>query len=854
MAEPGNPIFENCVFAFWQSRDLPDATIDQSSQLHNTLENHAGEISPNDDDGKINLEDVTHIISTTSDFPQYSEARRNMISIVKPAWITQSLLKNKQAQPRPYTPDPNLIFSDITISCADIPTGDKDAIIGAVLAMGGAESSSLTRLTTHICALTVDHPKCQQALEKGLKCKMVLPHWLTMNRFDDCLKLGKRIDERPYCLPDPEIFKMKPEDTLAIPDSDRLLGASSPHPDTLPISTVDLRHLDVFRNKKVMISKDLEINGRHLKVLEDLIVNGDGSITNSVHNADMFICHWREGRDYTFASRAGIDVGNLSWLYHLITHNEWTSPLRRLLHYPIPREGIPGFEKFRITLSNYGGEARTYLENLVNVSGAEFTKSMKQDNTHLITARKSSEKCDAAEDWNIDMVNHLWIEESYAKCEVQKLSNPRYNHFPPRTNLGEIIGQTQFDPAVLESRYFPRDPTPSPSDPKPLRRPVMHEKDRNQPSLKISEDDEEEEEKKERRPAKAKKTAATRPRSKSTTALVSTPAPNRRISAEKENDTPSSTRSAKDKARANIHGLSADIALYEKEKKRKGPIWGGERAANNIDKQKSLKRRSSSPANLASEGEEFSEEEDTRTPKRQRTSKPANTLPPIGIRLLVTSYQGWIGNTNKEDADRKKLRELGVHVVQDPSNCTHLAAPAIVRTKKFLAALASGPTIVRSEFIDACIKDGKVPDATAFVLKDTTNEKRFGLKLKDAVARAKANKRSILRHVPIYCTEDIPNKPETYKDIVQANGGTFTLFRGKAFAKKVKPEEDEGGNEPVYLLSGTKEKEKVMWPIFREEAKKGNMVPRIVSTDWILNTAITQQLESSDDYLLDDEC
>lgn len=199
------------------------------------------------------------------------------------------------------------------------------------------------------------------------------------------------------------------------------------------------------------------------------------------------------------------------------------------------------------------------------------------------------------------------------------------------------------------------------------------------------------------------------------------------------------------------------------------------------------------------------------------------------------------------------MRDIGVHVVQDPSNCTHLAAPAIVRTKKFLAALASGPTIVRSEFIDACIKDGAVPDATGFVLKDTSNEKKFGLKLKDAVARAKANKRSLLRHVPIYCTEDIPNKPETFKDIVLANGGIFNLFRGKPFAKKVNPEEDEGGNEPVYLLSGTKEKEKAMWPMFREEARKGNMVPRIVPAEFILDTAMTQQLNWRDYYLLDDE-
>jgi hypothetical protein len=70
-----------------------------------------------------------------------------------------------------------MFYSHVNLTCADIPTGDKDAIIGVVLAMGGMESSSLTKMTTHICALTMDHPKCQQAIEKGLKVKIVLPHW-----------------------------------------------------------------------------------------------------------------------------------------------------------------------------------------------------------------------------------------------------------------------------------------------------------------------------------------------------------------------------------------------------------------------------------------------------------------------------------------------------------------------------------------------------------------------------------------------------------------------------------------------------------------------------------------------------
>ena len=123
------------------------------------------------------FDDLTHIISATVDFPKYDEAQDCMIPVVTSTWIIQSLIRGKQAPLRPFTPDPKLFCSNVNLTCADIPSGDKDAIIGAVLAMGGTESSSLTKMTTHICALTMDHPKCQQAIEKGLKVKIVLPHW-----------------------------------------------------------------------------------------------------------------------------------------------------------------------------------------------------------------------------------------------------------------------------------------------------------------------------------------------------------------------------------------------------------------------------------------------------------------------------------------------------------------------------------------------------------------------------------------------------------------------------------------------------------------------------------------------------
>lgn len=143
--------------------------------MKESLENHAGAVQ--DLDGPLDLNELTHIISATSDFPEYPDVRLQMVNVVRPSWVVQSLLKGKEQPIRPFTPDPNLIFSNVVVTCADIPSGDQDAIVGAVLAMGGMESSSVTRLTTHICALTEEHPKCVAARQKNLKIQIVLPHW-----------------------------------------------------------------------------------------------------------------------------------------------------------------------------------------------------------------------------------------------------------------------------------------------------------------------------------------------------------------------------------------------------------------------------------------------------------------------------------------------------------------------------------------------------------------------------------------------------------------------------------------------------------------------------------------------------
>ena len=479
------------------------------------------------------------------------------------------------------------------------------------------------------------------------------------------MKLGQRIDEGPYCLPDPELLRKKPEDRIPEVRREDLEGASSARPDRLPTladsPSALRRQLDVFKGKKVMLSSDLQISSHLRGTIEDLVASGGGNVTGSVHKADVFVCLYRESLDYRIASRAGKEVGNLSWLYHLITNNTWTSPLKRLLHYPISREGLPGFKNFRISLSNYNGEARVYLENLAKAAGGEFTKTMKEDNTHLITAHTVSEKCDAAKEWNIHMVNHLWLEESYAKWEIQTTSNCRYTHFPMRSNLGEVVGMTQIDKQAVERSFFPPGSDVDTSDAAESVR-AMAIKDVQTATTKlanqINSNSGHHIKGQTNSTGGTKRNGSTPKFSRDQRQIdgntFRTPAISRFAADGKENETPSTgSRSAKDKATAKLHDMAPDIALFQKETRRVGGVIHGGRRRHEDEIQNVSRKRSTSTEDSASDVAEI----DTRETKRVKKTK---NLGAPSMRLALSAYKRWIGNAKKEAEERVSRRSRSI--------------------------------------------------------------------------------------------------------------------------------------------------------------------------------------------------
>lgn len=199
---------------------------------------------------------------------------------------------------------------------------------------------------------------------------------------------------------------------------------------------------------------------------------------------------------------------------------------------------------------------------------------------------------------------------------------------------------------------------------------------------------------------------------------------------------------------------------------------------------------------------------------------------------------------------------MGILITQDLTSCTHLASPRIVRTQKFVCALAHGPVVISDQFIDDCLANGGPLDPEDYLLEDEESETKSGYKLSDALLRAKENKGRLLRGYSIYVTEAVRGGFETYKSIIEVNGGKCLMYRARAATSlrtgvDEDTEESESGRPDfAYLISGQTHEEAKLWPKFKQMVEAAGKNPRVVRNDWLLNTALSQQHHWQDFYAL----
>jgi hypothetical protein len=94
--------------------------------------------------------------------------------------------------------------------------------------------------------------------------------------------------------------------------------------------------------------------------------------------------------------------------------------------------------RLRISVTNYTSLSREIIKTMITNMGAQYTSQLTPDNTHLICAAAEGEKYRKAQEWNVNIVNHLWIEDCWQKWTLQALTKPQY--LVHRMSLSRVVG------------------------------------------------------------------------------------------------------------------------------------------------------------------------------------------------------------------------------------------------------------------------------------------------------------------------------------------------------------------------------------------------------------------------------
>lgn len=435
-------LFSDRKFIVVEEAGIPETEIEE---LEKEISEYGGTIISWKDRLESDNTPQLVMVADNVDFPHFHELQNLMVPTVTPDWIKESIKVGKKVPMRPYSPDPRNFLSKVQICCSGLSKGDTDAISAGVRAVGGDCNKELNRYTTHVIATDIKTDICETALACGFDIKVVSPEWV-----DDCIKLRCKLNEDPYLLTN------KPKGHHDSAESDLAGTYSMDQTPRLAVQS-SVRHdlgSSLFEGRVFYLNEDLDLSERLLKTIIFLIETNSGVITQNLEDAGVYLGKWREGEGYKYASNHKLVVGNLTWLYWMIIQKQWDTPLKWLLHYPEVRGGLPDMVHVTVAITNYTGDSRTYLQTLTNSLGAKYTGSLIQNTTtHLIAAYAGGPKYEAAKSWGIKIMNHLWLEETYAMWQLQPETLPRYTHLPTRLDMTTLIGSTHLVPQVLRQFY-----------------------------------------------------------------------------------------------------------------------------------------------------------------------------------------------------------------------------------------------------------------------------------------------------------------------------------------------------------------------------------------------------------------
>ncbi|KAM3658051.1 uncharacterized protein VK521_013780 [Ammospiza maritima maritima] len=169
-------------------------------------------------------------------------------------------------------------------------------------------------------------------------------------------------------------------------------------------------------------------------------------------------------------------------------------------------------------------------------------------------------------------------------------------------------------------------------------------------------------------------------------------------------------------------------------------------------------------------------EEEEPTEGAKRRLRPRAAPGSAQIRVLFTGLVA-------SPALRVALGTLGGTEATSVHDCSHLVTDGIRRTLKFLCALGRGVPIVTPQWLLESSHSGRPLSPGPFLPRDPPCERRFGFRLRPALARAR--ERPLLQGYQVHVTPSVQPCPEDMRDIVTCCGGTFLPQLPQEYAPRV---------------------------------------------------------------------
>ncbi|WFD43857.1 hypothetical protein MPSI1_002522 [Malassezia psittaci] len=378
----------------------------------------------------------------------------------EPQWVSRSVLLKYMQPEGLYSPDPARLFSGIVISCASLSPHDQEVIAAAVESLGGAVKQTLCEEVTHLVAISRESAKVR-ALEQrpDIKVQVVAPHWI-----NDSFRLNRKLPLNDY------LFDLRAANSLPV-----CLCASWDRPEPSESSPVSSSIDDtsaVLTGKRVLFARDIHGGALEshpeLHSLRDRVEAAGGScietvatdasnemVYAAVRESDLVVARYRESEEFGAAILQNKPVGTLLWLVQILSKNRMIASRDRLLHFPYPREPIRGFSQLTVTITNYSGAARSYLKELIAKMGGNFTPHMTPSHDVCIALDLVGEKVRKAREWNVPVVNHIWLEQCFATWTKQNLAQEQFISFPGAAQLKAVVGKASVPDSCLEPWLTP---------------------------------------------------------------------------------------------------------------------------------------------------------------------------------------------------------------------------------------------------------------------------------------------------------------------------------------------------------------------------------------------------------------